>query len=41
VIVSIYRIGTGAHFLSDTILAGLFCILIILILEKALLVKTD
>ena len=41
VLVSIYRLGTGAHFLSDTVLSGLFCILIILILERMLLRKAD
>lgn len=41
VLVSIYRLGTGAHFLSDTVLSGLFCILIILILERMLLEKVD
>ena len=41
VLVSIYRLGTGAHFLSDTVLSGLFCILIILILERMLLGKVD
>ena len=41
VLVSIYRLGTGAHFLSDTVLSGLFCILIILILERMLLRKVD
>ncbi len=41
VLVSIYRLGTGAHFLSDTVLSGLFCILIILILEIMLLRKAD
>ena len=41
VLVSIYRLGTGAHFLSDTVLSGLFCILIILILERMLLKKAD
>ena len=41
VLVSIYRLGTGAHFLSDTVLSGLFCILIILILERMLLRKAN
>ena len=41
VLVSIYRLGTGAHFLSDTVLSGLLCILIILILERMLLRKAD
>ncbi|MBH67612.1 MAG: hypothetical protein CMM58_04595 [Rhodospirillaceae bacterium] len=36
-VTSLYRIGTGAHFLSDTLFAGLFCILITLLLEKIML----
>ena len=33
-LVGFYRIATGAHFLSDSILAGLFCIVIALALHK-------
>ena len=36
IVVSVYRLGTGAHFLSDTLLAGMFCIFIVLVLERML-----
>lgn len=39
--VSLYRLGTGAHFLSDTLLAGMFCIFIVLILERIMLSERE
>ncbi len=38
--VAIMRVATGAHFLSDVILAGLYSLLVILILERILLIRS-